>query len=48
MENNKAAEILARCTGTKRLTMYQVIHNTDKVGSITGWDTGVVDAPPRQ
>jgi hypothetical protein len=48
MENNKAAEILARCTGTKRLTMYQVIHNTDKVGSTTGWDTGVVDPPPRQ
>jgi hypothetical protein len=47
MANNKAAEILARCTGTERLTMYQVIHNTDKVSPTTAWDTGVIDAPPR-
>jgi hypothetical protein len=41
--NNDNALILARCSGVKELLYYQLIDKTN----VSGWNTGVVPAPPR-
>jgi hypothetical protein len=46
--NNKAAMIIARCLGTRDLIMYQLIHTPASQKDSNSWDTGVIDAPPKQ